>query len=177
MDGSLNSFDIWKTLFLIFSISVHLRSQVLKIYPAKALEGLIATRKLTWLLQLSKQLVGSWKIDIPSPLTWWHASTALIYGQITSQERSFTSSTCSATVTGITHEIIYWNPITCLFSPQITTCLVDQVNANHDQEIIATRDNIEELWDSSLNLRERKKVAVRTTPGFSMGGDNVGMLR
>ena len=54
---------------------------------------------------------------------------------------------------------------------------MDQVNANHDQEIIATRDNIEELWDSSLNLRERKKVAVRTTPGFSMGGDNVGMLR
>ena len=53
---------------------------------------------------------------------------------------------------------------------------MDQVNANHDQEIIATRDNIEELWDSSLNLRERKKVAVRTTPGFSMGGDNVGML-
>ena len=63
-----------------------------------------------------------------------------------------------------------------LNSQIVTTSLVDQVVEGHANDVLAMKEKVEDMWNSSDSKRVRRSVATATggAPGFSLFADNVG---
>ena len=62
------------------------------------------------------------------------------------------------------------------FSQNTTSTLVDQVVAGHADDVMKMKEKVEDMWRSSDSKRVRRTTATEGAPGYSLYGDNIGII-